>query len=94
MVGRSLQVALRELRAHLGQRGVMVARGGSALILGMSGPFHTLGRLVPLPRLAYCSAVVGRTHATGCLAVAMVEPRLRARPAAVRWAPWSPGAEP
>jgi hypothetical protein len=86
VVGRSLHFALRDLRAHLGQRSVAAALGGAALILGIAGPFDTLGRMALVPRLAHWAAAVGLTHAVGFLATAMAEPRLPARPAPVRLA--------
>lgn len=62
-----LQPALRETRLHLAQPQALAALAGVALVLGLSGPFHTLTSLPMMPRLAYWTAVVFATYATGTL---------------------------
>ncbi len=58
---------MRELRHDLTQRLVIVGVLGLGVILGISGPFDTLGVLPVLPRMLYWITMVALTFMTGAL---------------------------
>ena len=76
--------ALRELRAHYRQPMVLAALAGVALILGLSGPFHTLSTLPLLPRVAYWATIVVVTYGTGYYISRLTTPRLQHLPVPLR----------
>lgn len=58
-----LPLALRETRAQLSSKIVLMSLLGTSLILGLSGPFGSFEHLQALPRLAYWTAIVFCTYA-------------------------------
>lgn len=56
---------LREARDHLTRRPVMVGIVGAGLILGISGPFETLGAIPAMPRVLYWLWVVAVSYGIG-----------------------------
>ncbi len=75
MVGRALQLALREMQRHFGDRRVLAGMAVVAVILGFAGPFGTFDELKLGPRIAYWAAIVVSTYGFG-YAVAMFISRL------------------
>lgn len=65
MVGKALQLALREMQAHFGDRRVLAGMAVTALLLGLAGPFGTFEQLSFGPRLAYWAAMVLVTYGLG-----------------------------
>jgi LytTr DNA-binding domain len=76
--------ALRELRAHYRQPMVLAVMAGVALILGISGPFHTLSAFPLLPRLGYWTAVVVLTYGAGYFISRLAGPRFVSLPLPLR----------
>jgi LytTr DNA-binding domain len=76
--------ALRALRAHYSQPVVLAALAGVALLLGISGPFHTLSTLPLLPRLAYWASIVVLTYGAGYFISRLTHPRFEHLPAPLR----------
>jgi hypothetical protein len=68
--------ALRDLRLHFSQAFVLTVLAGVALVLGISGPFHTITSLPLLPRLAYWATVVTLTYGAGYFLSRLTHPRL------------------
>jgi len=69
------QSTLRQLRAHLTAPKVLAVQAGVAVVLGLSGPFETFALLALPVRLAYWTAVVFGTYATGTAVVIALEGR-------------------
>ena len=80
MTDRLFPSALRELRHDLNQRPIIVGVLGLGVILGISGPFDTLGVLPALPRVLYWITVVALTFTTGHLIGSLIHAALRGRP--------------
>ena len=71
--------ALREWRAHLGNRTVWLACAGVAVVVAMVGPFDT-DEVMNLPtRFAYWGVVVPISYAIGAFAGMVVAPMFSAR---------------
>lgn len=65
MVGRALQLALREMQRHFSDRRVLAGMAVVAVLLGFTGPFGTFDQLKLGPRLAYWTAIVVSTYGFG-----------------------------
>lgn len=72
--------ALRELRTDFTNRNVLIGLLGSGIILGISGPFNTLGILPLIPRLIYWTVIVFCTFGVGSVVSEMTTQLLRGRP--------------
>lgn len=75
----ALHSALREMRQMAGDPRNWVALALLSLVVGLIGPFSTYSYMAPLPRLAYWTAVVIGTSATGTLVAGFVEALLKPR---------------
>jgi hypothetical protein len=75
VVGKALQLALRGMQAHFGDRRVLASMAVVALLLGVAGPFGTFEDLGLGARLAYWAAIVVSTYGLG-YAASMVVARL------------------
>jgi len=71
VVGKALQLALREMQAHFTDRRVLAGMAIVAVLLGFTGPFGTFDELKLGPRIAYWVAIVVSTYGLG-YAVAML----------------------
>jgi len=65
VVGKALQLALREMQAHFGDRRVLAGMAVVALLLGVAGPFGTFEQLSFGPRVAYWAATVVACYGLG-----------------------------
>lgn len=65
VVGKALQLALREMQAHFGDRRVLASMAVVAAILGVAGPFGTFEEWNLGVRLAYWAAIVISTYGLG-----------------------------
>ena len=65
MVGRALQLALREMQRHFSDRRVLAGMAVVAVLLGFAGPFGTFEQLNLGPRIAYWAAIVVSTYGFG-----------------------------
>lgn len=65
MDDRPLQLALREMRTHLGDVRVLGGIVVVGLLLGIAGPFGTTTALDTAPRMAYWLAVAAATYGVG-----------------------------
>jgi hypothetical protein len=65
VVGKALQLALREMQAHFSDRRVLASMAVVAAILGVAGPFGTFEQLNLGARLAYWAAIVVATYGVG-----------------------------
>lgn len=65
MVGRALQLALREMQRHFSDRRVLAGMAVVAVLLGFTGPFGTFDQLKLGPRIAYWAAIVVSTYGFG-----------------------------
>ncbi len=65
MTDRQSPSTMRELRAHLGQPGTLVALAAVALVLAVTGAFGTDARFGLLARFGYWLVIVGATYAFG-----------------------------
>lgn len=68
-----LQLALREMRDHFGDRRTWMVMAAIVIVLGLSGPFGTFEAFAPAPRLAYWTAVVILTYGVGFFAGALLD---------------------
>lgn len=66
------QLALREVRAHLGQQTVLAGLVATAVLMGLAGPFGTFDHLALIPRLVYWAVVVFATYGAGTLVDALM----------------------
>jgi hypothetical protein len=64
--------AIRELRADMLQRPVLIGMIGAGVILGLSGPFDTLRQLHLVPRIIYWVFVACTTFSLGNLIILLV----------------------
>lgn len=65
VVGKALQLALREMQAHFGDGRVLAGMAVVAVLLGFAGPFGTFDQLSLGARLAYWAAIVVSTYGLG-----------------------------
>ena len=65
MNGRAVQLALREVRAHLGDPRLFGSLAVAGVLLGVAGPFGTFESLAPLPRIAFWLATALLTYGVG-----------------------------
>lgn len=65
MNGRAVQLALREVRAHLGDLRILGSLVVAGILLGVAGPFGTFESLAPLPRIAFWLATAVLTYMVG-----------------------------
>ena len=65
VVGKALQLALREMQAHFADRRVLASMAVVAAILGVAGPFGTFEQWNLGVRLAYWAAIVISTYGLG-----------------------------
>ncbi len=65
MNGRAVQLALREVRAHLGDLRILGSLVVAGILLGVAGPFGTFESLAPLPRIAFWLATAVLTYIVG-----------------------------
>jgi hypothetical protein len=72
--------ALREVRADLSERNVLVGIVALGLILGLSGPFDTLRLLSFGPRVVYWLVVVVLTYAVGSVISSIADKLFRNKP--------------
>ncbi len=72
VTNRLSSFALRQARAHLAARPVLLTLVGVSLVLALSGPFRTLDLLGPGTRAVYWTAVVFGTYATGTMVMAVL----------------------
>lgn len=72
MVGKALQLALREMQAHFGDRRVLASMAVVAVLLGFAGPFGTFEELNLGPRVAYWGAIVVSTYGFGYAAAMLI----------------------
>lgn len=79
VVGKALQLALRGMQAHFGDRRVLASMAVVALLLGVAGPFGTFEDLGLGARLAYWAAIVISTYGLGYAASAVVASLLGGR---------------
>ena len=80
MSAGAAQLALRETRGFLAQRGVIAGVVAVSLIMGLSGPFNTLVYLTLVPRIAYWTCIVAGSFALGSFISAYGERRFRTLP--------------
>ena len=80
----TLREIRRDIRGHLSALLVIATLAAVSLVLGLSGPFDTLGAMRFGPRLAYWTAIVFGTYATGT-AVTVALSRATGRHAARPW---------
>jgi LytTr DNA-binding domain len=76
--------ALRQLQAHYRQPTVLAVLAAVTLVLGVSGPFHTLTTFSLLPRSAYWATIVGVTYGTGYFISRLTHPRVAPLPVILR----------
>jgi len=72
VVGKALQLALREMQAHFGDRRVLASMAVVAAILGVAGPFGTFEMWNLGARLAYWAAIVVSTYGVGYAASSLL----------------------
>ena len=72
MVGKALQLALRGMQTHFGDRRVLAGMAVVALLLGFAGPFGTFDELTLGPRIAYWAAIVVSTYGFGYAAASFI----------------------
>lgn len=72
VVGKALQLALREMQAHFRDGRVLAGMAVLALLLGVAGPFGTFEQLGLGARLAYWAAIVVSTYGLGYAAAIVV----------------------
>ncbi len=82
--GGQMQLALRDLRGEFSHPVTLAALAGVAVVVGISGPFGTLGAFSLLPRLAYWAVVVPLTYSAGFLGTRAMHPYLPRGPRALR----------
>ncbi len=75
--------ALRELRADILRRPVLIGMIGAGIVLGISGPFDTLRQLTLIPRVLYWVFVACATFSLGNLIIILISNRL---PKSKTWA--------
>lgn len=76
--------ALRQMQQSFRNPILLAGLAGTAIVLGISGPFNTLDRFTLPERLAYWGAVVAMTFAAGRFGSAMLEKPARALPRPLR----------
>ncbi len=76
--------ALRQLQVHYRQPMVLAVLAAVTLVLGVSGPFHTLTSFPLLPRFAYWATIVGITYGTGYFISRLTNPRFQHLPVILR----------
>jgi hypothetical protein len=72
--GGRLQLALRDLRAHLAQPATAAGLVAIAAVLGVSGPFDTLSSMRWPERALYWALVTGLTYPAGFLVGHLLQP--------------------
>lgn len=70
MIGKALQLALRELQSNITAPRFWLAMLTAAIVLGLAGPFGTFGEMNVAARLAYWGSIAVGTYliADGCVA--------------------------
>lgn len=79
VVGKALQLALREMQRHFSDWRVLASMALVAGILGVAGPFGTFEQLNVGARLAYWAAIVISTYGLGYAASAVLSKLLGLR---------------